>query len=435
MKQGRWLALVAMLLVSALALTGCMSGDGGGDEGGEAAPAATTMETHEGMTDDGSGEGEASDGSAANGISSPASDLRITLDRLLGEHALLAAFATQKGLMGEKDFKAIGASLDANSVELADAIGSVYGPEARKEFLDGKLKWRPHIGFFVDYTVGLAKKDKAMQQKAVGNLKGYIESFSSFLATATELPQPALRGAINEHVGHLKGQIDSYSQGDYPEAYGLLREGYAHMFMTGDTLADGIANQSPEKFDSSEVTDSAADLRVTLGRLLGEHAMLAMVATQKGLMGEKDFKPIAAALDRNSVELADAIGSVYGAKARKEFLDGKLKWRAHIGFFVDYTVGLAKKDKAMQQKAVGNLKGYIESFSSFLATATELPQPAVRQSITEHVNQLKGQIDAYAQGDYARAYELAREAYAHMYMTGDTLAGAIVKQSPDKFSS
>jgi hypothetical protein len=28
-----------------------------------------------------------------------------------------------------------------------------------------------------------------------------------------------------------------------------------------------------------------------------------------------------------------------------------------------------------------------------------------------------------------------REAYAHMYMTGDTLADAIVKQSPDKFAS
>ena len=245
MKHARWLALVAMLLVSALALTGCMGGDGGGDEGGDAAPAATTTtETHDGMSDDMSGEGEASNG-AANGISSPASDLRITLDRLLGEHALLAMFATQKGLMGEKDFKAIGASLDANSVDLADAIGSVYGPEARKEFLDGKLKWRPHIGFFVDYTVGLAKKDKAMQQKAVGNLKGYIESFSSFLATATELPQPAVRQSITEHVNQLKGQIDAYAAGDYTKAYRLAREAYAHMYMTGDTLAGAIVKQSP----------------------------------------------------------------------------------------------------------------------------------------------------------------------------------------------
>ena len=183
------------------------------------------------------------------------------------------------------------------------------------------------------------------------------------------------------------------------------------------------------------VESPAADLRVTLDRLLGEHAILAMLATQKGYDGEKDFEAIAAALDQNSVELADAIGSVYGDEAREEFLDGKLKWRAHIGFFVDYTVGLAQNDKAAQKKAVGNLNGYIESFSAFLAQATELPQDAVKESITEHVMQLKRQIDAYAKGDYERAYSLARDAYAHMYMTGDTLAGAIVKQSPAKFAS
>ena len=36
----------------------------------------------------------------------------------------------------------------------------------------------------------------------------------------------------------------------------------------------------------------------------------------------------------------------------------------------------------------------------------------------------------YAAGDYAKAYMLLREATAHMWMTGDTLAAAIVKQDP-----
>jgi hypothetical protein len=429
MRHVRFTSLAALLAIAVLALAAC----GGSDDGGGDAPAAgtTTGTTMDGMEM----EEEGAAAAAATGVQSPASDLRLTLDRLLGEHALLAQFATQKGYAGEKDFKVIGAALDENSVELSEAIGSVYGDEAQEEFLNGDLKWRPHIGFFVDYTVGLAKKDKPMQKTAVGNLKGYTQSFSAFLAQATELPQPALRANISEHVTQLKGQIDAYSAGKYDESYGQLREAYAHMFMTGDTLADGIVNQSPEKFDGAEVSDSAADLRVTLGRLLGEHAILATVATQKGYSGSKDFKAIAAALDANSVELADAIGSVYGDEARAKFLDGQLLWRDHIGFFVDYTTALAKKDKQGQNKAVGNLKGYIEAFSKFLADATGLPQAALRTSITEHVNQLKGQIDAYAGADYAKAYSLMREAYAHMYMTGDTLADAIVKQSPEKFSS
>ena len=410
------LALLALIVV---VLTAGLAACGSDDE----TTATTTAAAETEMTD----MGEMNE-AAAGGIAGPASDLRITLDRLLGEHAMLAMFATQKGLGGEKDFDAIAGALDANAVDLADAIGSVYGDEARTEFLDGKFKWRDHIGFFVDYTVGLAKKDKAAQKKAVDDLGGYIGSFSTFLATATELPNAAVNDSITMHVGQLKGQIDAYSAADYPKAYAQLREAYHHMFMTGDTLAGAISEQQPDDFGAADVTPAASDLRVALGRLLGEHAVLAMVATQKGFSGAKDFETIAAALDANSVDLSKAIGSVYGAPAAKEFLDGDLKWRAHIGFFVDYTVALAKKDKAGQKKAVGNLKGYIESFSGFLATATETDQAPFREALTDHVNQLKGQIDAYAAGDYAMAYEMLREAYAHMYMTGDALAGAIVAQ-------
>ena len=206
------------------------------------------------------------------------------------------------------------------------------------------------------------------------------------------------------------------------------------MFMTGDTLAGGIAAQDPDTFASDGATTSAADLRVALGRLLGEHAYLAMLATQKGYSGAADFADIAKALDANSADVGAAIASVYGDEAGQKFLDGKFLWRDHIEFFVDYTVGLAEKDKAAQDKAVGNLMAYNAASAQFLADATGLPQQAVQDGLEMHLMQLKGQIDAYAAGDYEQAYALAREAYAHMYELGTTLAGAIVAQSPDKFS-
>ena len=180
---------------------------------------------------------------------------------------------------------------------------------------------------------------------------------------------------------------------------------------------------------------AAANLRVTLDRLLGEHTLFAIAATQRGLRGDKDFPALAKALDRNSVQLANTIGSVYGKAARNQFLNGKFMWRDHIEFFVDYTVAKAKNDRAGQQRAVRNLTVYIATFSSFLSKATGLPLLAVRASITEHVMQLKGQLDAFASGNYARSYAITREAYAHMFMTGDTLAAAIVKKFPQKFGS
>jgi hypothetical protein len=146
-KRSTLAALTAALTLVPLGLVAC----GGNDDDDMAAPAATAAETETGST------------AETISIESPAADLRLTLDRLLAEHALLATFAMQKGLDGSEDFKAIAAALDANTVDLGNAIGSVYGDEAKTSFL--KL-WRDHIGFFVDYTVATAKKDEAGQEAA-----------------------------------------------------------------------------------------------------------------------------------------------------------------------------------------------------------------------------------------------------------------------------
>ena len=194
------------------------------------------------------------------------------------------------------------------------------------------------------------------------------------------------------------------------------------------TSSSETAAQPAASHASHAVSGPASDLRVTLDRLLGEHAALAMNATNLGYSGSKSFPAAAKSLDRNSVELSKAIASVYGAKAGNVFLNGKFQWRAHIGFFVDYTVALAKKDKAGQAKAVANLQRYTKEHGAFLATATGLPTLAVQNDLLGHVLELKNQLDAYAKGDYTKSTALYREAYHHMFMTGDLLAGAIAKQ-------
>src|SRR4029079_17215633 len=148
--------------------------------------------------------------STAGTASAKAVQLRLTLDRLLGEHAVLAIQATQRGYVGGKDFSAVAQQLDANSVALSKAIGSVYGAPAAKQFLDGKNLWRAHIGYFVDYTVALAMKDAAGQKKAVANLMTYIQVQAAFFAKATGLPKKALVNDLTAHVLQLKGQLDAY---------------------------------------------------------------------------------------------------------------------------------------------------------------------------------------------------------------------------------
>ena len=100
--------------------------------------------------------------------STKAAALRSALDQLLGEHVQLAADATNAALNGrDAEFKAAAAALDANSVDISNAIGSIYGKDAGEAFLG---LWRSHIGMVVEYTAGTASKDKMKQDKAVGDL-------------------------------------------------------------------------------------------------------------------------------------------------------------------------------------------------------------------------------------------------------------------------
>ena len=176
---------------------------------------------------------------------------------------------------------------------------------------------------------------------------------------------------------------------------------------------------------------AASDLRTALNTTLAEHVYLAAAATEAALGGRAgEFKDAAGALDANSVTLSRAIGSVYGDGTESAFL---ALWRKHIGFFVDYTNGVAKQDKAMQDKAVKDLIGYADDFAAFLASANpNLPKDVVAGLVRSHVVGLKAVVDAQAKDDWATAYSSLREAAGHMQMIADPLAGAISKQFPDK---
>jgi hypothetical protein len=177
----------------------------------------------------------------------------------------------------------------------------------------------------------------------------------------------------------------------------------------------------------------AAGLRAALNNLLQEHVYLAAAATGAALDGrDTEFKAAAAALDQNSVAISKALGSVYGMDAERAFLP---LWRRHIGFAVDYTVGVATNDRTKADKAVSDLIGYTDDFGAFLASANpNLPKAAVAGLVKHHVVTLKDVIDAQASKDPAKAYMALRTAAGHMSMIADPLAEAIVKQFPDKFT-
>ena len=196
-------------------------------------------------------------------------------------------------------------------------------------------------------------------------------------------------------------------------------------------------NGDDDKMSSSsqsavKTTDTkAADLRVILNGLQQEHVALASTATRAGFDGSASFKPAASSLDKNSRDISAAVGSVYGKEAGDKFYE---IWNSHIGFFVDYTVAAKAGDQAGMDKAVQNLNGYVEAVSTFFSEANpNLPKAAVAQLITEHVGLLKSAVDTYGAGNIDASFEKQREARSQIGKIADTISGAIVKQSPDKF--
>src|SRR3954447_22175225 len=144
------------LLVAVLALGGIAAGCGN-DEKATTSNSSSTSHTDMDMT---------ADSSQAGGVDSGAAELRAGLTSLLEEHVYLAGIAVANGVghgLKSKQFTASAGTLDDNSKALAGAIGSVYGDDAGQQFL---ALWRKHIGFFVNYTKGLATKNAKLAAKA-----------------------------------------------------------------------------------------------------------------------------------------------------------------------------------------------------------------------------------------------------------------------------
>ncbi|MEO6653437.1 MAG: hypothetical protein ABIP17_12355 [Ilumatobacteraceae bacterium] len=360
-----------------------------------------------------------------------ASTLRAGLTSLLQEHVYLAGITIETavdagGNMEDPAVAAAAGALDENTVALADAVGSVAGPENGEAFLG---LWREHIGFFVDYTLGKATDDQAAVDQALTDLAGYEQAAGAFFEEITggEIQADNLIMGLDGHIATLTAAIDAVVAGD-ADAFDKLREAGQHMFGAALLLSTGIAAAVPEMFPG-DVTSAPAETRAVLTNLLQEHVYLAGITIEQAIEAGGDMEApavqaAATTLDANSVALSEVIGSVAGPDNAEAFLG---LWREHIGFFVDYTLGKATGDQAMVDQALTDLDGYQEAAGAFFEeiTAGELPADALIASLDEHVSTLTKAIDDLVAGD-AAAFTDLRAAGQHMPMAALAISTAVV---------
>ena len=356
-----------------------------------------------------------------------ASDLRITLGRLLGEHAFLVMEAMRAASERRPDFDALNSGLTANTVALRDTLAHVYGNAAGKAF---QPIWQQHVDALFDWSRAKAAGNTAAADAALATLQQYRTDFGKFLTTAN----PKISGDAESHALQLHlDQLTSFVGMDYAKSFATERAAYSHMFEFGDDLARAIIAQFPEHYPDGNVAFSPrASLRLDLGRLLGEHLVVAAEAMRAGLADRPDRAASAASLDANSKELSAAIGRIFGAEAGSAFDD---LWGRHVTIYLAYIEAVREGDEAGRADALASLHSYHTALAEFLnAAIPALSVADLEALISHHVTALINQVDAAAAGDHERTVAVTREAYAQMFEVGDALGTAIANQFPDRFS-
>ena len=170
-------------------------------------------------------------------------------------------------------------------------------------------------------------------------------------------------------------------------------------------------------------------MRLRLEQVLGHHAVLMIRLMRGPIDNEPTFVAAAqGALDRNTDELVDAVGQAYGDNAGTQF---RSLWEEHIRLLRDYSEAVADHDQKGMDKAMSALHAYADRYGKLIATATdgELSADAVAAGVAEHIHHMIAATDAYEAGDFTRAFQFQREAYAAMFGTAKSLAGAAVTRA------
>lgn len=356
----------------------------------------------------------------------PAGNLRISLDQLLGQHALILELRMQALYSGNTNlYNAYTAIMNQNTASLTQAITSLYGTAGGQKF---ESLWDEHMYFFT-YV-----QDMMAANSAQATLTKYKNEFAQFMASANpDLSEATLSSVLQEHINQITTAFNDYTAGNYTAADSEMVDAYNLMYTAGDYLATGIEKQMPSKFNNTSPNTPSGNLVSTLDQLLGIHAFILELRMQAQYSGNTQAtNALATVMNQNTQELTQAIGSVYGSAAAAEF---EKLWNDHMYFFT-YVNDVKSGDTAGAQQAQATLTTDKNQFAAFMAKANpNLSESTLSTVLQDHINQITTAFLDSTKGNYSAADPELLADYNLMYTAGQYLAEGIVDQFPSKFSA
>jgi hypothetical protein len=349
---------------------------------------------------------------------SPA-DVALQLEALLGQHSVLVSDMMNSRIRNDDNLAQVAtAAVTRNTDDLTAVVKAMFGDQAANAF---RGTWNDHTTAFFNYARGLATNDPGVRTDARAQLVKFEDSLGDFFSAASQgrLPQDAARTTLATHVDHLLQQADAYAGHNYAKAADLYRTAYSHAFGIGQALASTLLPPA----QSAALDQPSWRLRSELERLLGEHVALAVATLRAGATESPDFAATGNALNKNTDDLATAMGTLFGPAAGQQFLS---LWADHIDALVNYTAGVAGHDTARSTAAQDKLRAFEGQLSTFLdqATGARMPTGDLSKAFLAHDQMLTQQVDASAGKDYAKATQLSYTAYQDMFTLSQQLSNA-----------
>lgn len=178
----------------------------------------------------------------------PAADLRVGMNNLLREHVSSSLNVTRNiaDKSPQKDIDAAIAAQMANAGEIAAAVGSVYGEEAKAQITE---LFVDHINESNAYAQAVESGNEAAQQEALKEMEEYLREISAFFSGAINgLPEDTVYGLLQEHETLLNDSVVAYNNGDFAKSYELERKALTQVSGIADAIAGGIVETKPDLF-------------------------------------------------------------------------------------------------------------------------------------------------------------------------------------------
>jgi hypothetical protein len=167
---------------------------------------------------------------------------------------------------------------------------------------------------------------------------------------------------------------------------------------------------------------SPTQLRAEFEQALGQNSLLVARQMRAVVAGPPELQQaIGQSLSENTAELTTIVTAAYDAGQGARF---KELWQRRSDALGAYAEAVAKGDEAAKQEAQTALNSYAADHGTWFAKASKgrAEASASANGVRSHLQELTGQLDAWAAHDYAKSYQIERLAYEHSFTAGTTMA-------------